>query len=117
MRVSVKPCLNCNPLSLRSMIYETTDFDANMAAVCGDDRLLRAELLAGFRESLTMQVDLLGRARCDGNWQVAASRIRGLGSSFHAAVLVKLGDEALTSAPGDPVIVRKLREFITSFAQ
>src|SRR5690606_19768529 len=110
----INPALTAIPYHA-AMAYEAIEFDANLSAVCGDDSALRAELFAGFLDSLSTQVDLLGRARCDGNWTIAASRIRGLGSSFHVPVLVRMGEEALDSAPGDPVIVRRLREFTQSF--
>lgn len=93
------------------MAFENANFDANLAAAAGDDPALFAELRRAFRESVEKQVDLLGRARCDGNWMVAAERLRGLGASFHAEPLVLLADEALDSAPGDPVILRKLGAF------
>ena len=93
------------------MAFENANFDANLAAAAGDDPALFAELRRAFRESVEKQVDLLGRARCDGNWMVAAERLRGLGASFHAEPLVLLADEALDSAPGDPVILRKLSAF------
>lgn len=91
------------------------DFEANLAAAAGHDEALRAELLACFGQSLCSQVDLLCRARCDGNWQVASQRLRGLGSSFHSAELIALSEEALDSAPGDPVILRKLTRFSQGF--
>jgi hypothetical protein len=99
-----------------SMRMDLGDFDANLAAAAGDDAALRAELLASFLESVKSHVDLLGRARCDGNWRIAAQRLRGLGASFHASELTRLADEALDSAPGDPVIVRKLSQYADVFA-
>ncbi|GAA0279602.1 hypothetical protein GCM10009127_20910 [Alteraurantiacibacter aestuarii] len=98
------------------MAYEAADFDANLVAAAGDDTALRAELRACFMESLRGQLDLLQRSRCDGNWEVAALRLRALGTSFHALELMRLADEALDSAPGDPVILRKLRQFVEEFA-
>ena len=86
-------------------------FDANLAAAAGDDPALLAELLSGFRASLDAQRDLLARARCDGNWEVSAQRLRSLGASFHSAELLALAEEALESAPGDPVVLRKLARF------
>jgi HPt (histidine-containing phosphotransfer) domain-containing protein len=91
-------------------------FDATLAAAAGDDPSLMAELRAAFGESLTQQVDLLRRARCDGNWEVAAQRLKGLGASFHAPDLVALADEALAGAPGVPAVVRKLDRLCTEFA-
>ncbi len=95
---------------------ENSDFDANLAAAAGDDAQLRAELIASFRQSVAQNVDLLRRARCDGNWEVAAMRLIGLGSSFHAPELVRLAKVAQSSAPGDPVILRQLSHYSESLA-
>ena len=97
------------------MAFAEGNFEANIAAAAGDDGLLLAELRRAFAESLAAQVDLLGRARCDGNWQVAAARLKGLGASFHAADLAILADEALESAPGDPRVLRKLVQYSANF--
>jgi len=72
-------------------------------------------LRAVFAESLNRQIDLLRRARCDGNWVVAAMRLKGLGASFDAPELVDLADEALDGAPGEPVVIRKLERFASEF--
>lgn len=98
------------------MAYDAGSFDATLAAAAGDDPALLAELRAGFIESLEQQVDLLRRARCDGNWEIAAMRLKGLGASFHAPDLVRLADEALDSAPGEPTVIRKLSRLFTEFA-
>lgn len=87
-----------------------------LAAAAGDDPALLGELRLGFIESLDGQLDLLRRARCDGNWQLAAQRLRGLGASFHAGELVMLAEEAIAGAPGDPVILRKLGAFANRFS-
>ena len=97
------------------MAYDAGSFDATLAAAAGDDPALLVELRAGFVESLEQQVDLLKRARCDGNWDVAAMRLKGLGASFHAPDLVRLADEALDSAPGEPTVIRKLSRLLTEF--
>ena len=98
------------------MAYETGALEATLAAAAGDDPELLAELRGAFAESLAQQVDLLGRARCDGNWAVAAMRLKGLGASFHASDLVLLAEEALKSAPGEPAILRKLKAFAANFS-
>ncbi|MBO9517378.1 MAG: Hpt domain-containing protein [Porphyrobacter sp.] len=98
------------------MAYASGDFDSNLAAAAGDDLALREELRAAFLESLSQQIDLLGRSRCDGNWEVAAMRIIGLGTSFHAQELVDLASEALDGAPSDPAAVRKLSALYNRFA-
>ena len=68
-----------------------------------------------FKDSAAHQIDLLSRARCDGNWLIAAQRIKGLAASFHAEPLMLLAEEAIDSAPGDPVILRKLSRFVEDF--
>lgn len=98
------------------MAYEAGALDATLAAAAGDDPALFAELRKAFIESLERQVDLLRRARCDGNWQVAALRLKGLAASFHAEHVIALADEALEAAPGDPAVVRKLQLFLDEFA-
>jgi hypothetical protein len=97
------------------MVQIAGDFDATLAAAAGEDVELLAELRAAFVESLTQQVDLLRRARCDGNWHVAAMRLRGLGASFHAPELVRLAELALDGAPGEPGVLRKLDRFCGDF--
>ena len=98
------------------MAYASGDLDATLAAASGDDPQLLAELRQAFVESLARQIDLLSRARCDGNWQVAAMRIRSLAASFRADPLILLAEEAIETVPGDPVIVRKLRNLLDDFA-
>ena len=91
------------------------DFDATLAAAAGEDAVLLAELRGAFVDSLTQQVGLLRRARCDGNWHVAAMRLRGLGASFHAPELIRLAELALDGAPGEPGELRKLDRFCAEF--
>jgi hypothetical protein len=98
------------------MAYETGALDATLAAAAGDDAALFAELREAFIDSLSRQVDLLRRARCDGNWQVAAMRLKGLGVSFHAGPLVVLADEALDCAPGEPGVIRRMQTFLDEFS-
>ena len=97
------------------MVQVAGDFDATLAAAAGEDAALFAELRAAFVESLTQQIDLLRRARCDGNWHVAAMRLKGLGASFHAPDLVRLAEQALDGAPGEPGVLRKLDRFCGEF--
>jgi len=98
------------------MAYEVGALDATLSAAAGEDAALFAELRQAFVESLARQVDLLGRARCDGNWQITAMRIKGLAASFHADALMDLAEEALISAPGDPIPVRKIKAFLDEYA-
>lgn len=94
------------------MAYESGALDATLAAAAGDDPQLLAELRRAFVDSLARQIDLLSRSRCDGNWLMAAMRIKGLAASFHAEPLTDLAELALDAAPGDPVIVRRLQHYL-----
>lgn len=76
-----------------------------------------SELRMAFIQSLGRQVDLLRRSRCDGNWQVAAMRLKGLAASFHAEHLIDLAEEALEGAPGEPAIVRRIQAYLDGFAK
>jgi HPt (histidine-containing phosphotransfer) domain-containing protein len=93
------------------MVYESGALDQTLAAAAGDDPALLAELRTAFVESLERQIDLLRRARCDGNWTIAAQRLKGLAASFHAGELIKLADEAIEAAPGEPTVVRRIEIF------
>ncbi len=97
------------------MLYENGTLDATFAAAAGEDPALLAELRRAFAESVERQIDLLKRARCDGNWEMAALRLKGLAASFHADELLKLSADALESAPGEPTIVRKIEAFYMDF--
>ncbi|MFN3455967.1 MAG: Hpt domain-containing protein [Novosphingobium sp.] len=98
------------------MAYEGASLDANLAAAAGHDPDLVRELRAAFIESAERQVDLLGRSRCDGNWHVAAMRLKGLAASFHADGLLALAEEALDTVPGDPAVLRRLRQMLDDLA-
>lgn len=98
------------------MAYDPGALNASLAAAVGSDPVLMAELRNAFVESAARQLDLMGRARCDANWQFAASRLKSVAASFGAVGLLALADEALDGAPGDPVVLRKLAAAIDDFA-
>lgn len=98
------------------MVYEAGALEATLAAAAGGDPVLFAELRASYLESVTRQVDLLARARCDGNWHVAAMRLKGLAASFHSAQLLALAERALDSAPGEPTVIRRLQAYLAEFS-
>ncbi len=98
------------------MVYETGSFNAAITAATGEDFALREQLLSSYGDSVAQQIDLLSRARCDGNWNVAARRLESLGASFHCGRLVKLAEQAIDGAPGDPVILRDLRRYAAEFS-
>lgn len=97
------------------MHFDNASFDATLAAAAGEDEVLFAELRQAFAEGVARQLDLLQRSRCDGNWTMAALRLRGLATSFHAEELISIADEALDSAPGEPVALRRLQTYLTGF--
>jgi hypothetical protein len=91
------------------MAYEPGALEETLAAAAGGDASLLAELRAAYVESVGRQIDLLERSRCDGNWNLAAQRLKGLAASFHSSGLLILSEQALDTAPGDPAIVRRLK--------
>ena len=91
------------------MAYLGETIDAHLSAATGDDPALFQELRAAFVDSARRQVDLLERARCDGNWDITARRLKSIAATFHATELMALADQTLESAPGDPFIIRRLR--------
>lgn len=94
------------------MAYESGALDATLAAAAGEDAALLAELRAAFIDSAERQRDLLGRARCDGNWVVAGMRLKGLAASFHAEDLCAAAEAAVTGVPGDPAALRRIDQII-----
>lgn len=97
------------------MAFDYGALDATLAAAAGDDAALLQELRSAFLESATRQLDLLKRARCDGNWHVAAMRLKGLAASFHAEDLLVAADVALKSAPGEPMAIREVEGVLARF--
>lgn len=98
------------------MAYEAGALEATLQAAAGGDPELFTELRAAYAEGVARQVDLLERSRCDGNWMVAAMRLKGLAASFHSEPLLILAEEALESAPGEPAIVRRLKAYVAQFS-
>jgi len=94
------------------MAYECGALDATLAAAAGDDAELMAELRATFISSARRQLDLLQRSRCDGNWTVAAMRLKGLAASFQADELCDAAEAALQCAPGEPAVTRNIASIL-----
>ncbi len=99
------------------MAFDNGALDATIAAAAGDDAALLHELRAAFVESARRQLDLLTRARCDGNWTVAAMRLKGLAASFNADELMAAAESALTSAPGEPAVIRQIEAILARFTR
>lgn len=98
------------------MAYESGALDATLAAAAGDDSALMGELRGAFLESAARQLDLLRRSRCDGNWNIAAMRLKGLAASFHAEDLLVAAERALASAPGEPAAIRDIENVLFRFS-
>lgn len=97
------------------MAFDPGALNASLAAAVGNDRALMAELKLAFIESVARQLDLLGRSRCDANWEIAAARLKSIAASFGARDLIAIADEALAGAPGDPVVLRKIASALDDF--
>ena len=98
------------------MAYDPGALNASLAAAVGQDPGLMAELRGAFIESAERQLDLMGRARCDANWEVSAARLKSLAASFGVTDLLGLADEALAGAPGDPVVLRRIKAALNDFS-
>ena len=98
------------------MAFENGALDATLAAAAGDDPALMHELRLAFVESAEKQLDLLKRSRCDGNWHVAAMRLKGLAASLHSDELLDAAENALTSAPGEPTAIRDIESVLQQFS-
>ena len=92
------------------MVYDPGALNASLSAAVGSDPELVAELRSAFVESVARQSDLMSRSRCDANWLNAAARLKSLAASFGALGLLELADEAIDGAPGDPAVLRKIRQ-------
>lgn len=99
------------------MSYDPGALHAALAAAVGEDGALIADLRTAFMESAARQIDLLGRARCDANWQLAAWRLKGLAASFGLTALMALAEDAAQAAPGDPAVLRELRAALAALEQ
>ncbi len=98
------------------MVYDPGALRAALAAAVGDDPELVAELRAAFLDSAARTADILARARSDGNWRMAARRLQSLAASFGAVELMAIAEAGAEGAPGDPVVLRQVREAIAAFA-
>lgn len=98
------------------MAYENGAMDSTLAAAAGDDAALMRELRGAFVESAEKQLDLLKRSRCDGNWNVAAMRLKGLAASFHVEELLVAAENALEAAPGEPAAIRHIESVLARFS-
>lgn len=100
--------------------YEAMSFDSGaldhmLAAAVGPDAQLASDLRATFTASAREFIDLMARSRCDANWTVAAFRLKGLSATFGIVPLIRLAEQAVAGAPGDPAILRDMIQMLDEF--
>ena len=96
------------------MAFDFGALEASVTAAVGDDDELARHLRAAFVEGIAHHADMLARSRCDGNWYVAAYRLKGLAASFGAVGLMQAADHAIDTVPGDPAAVRRVKRAIAA---
>jgi len=74
------------------------------------------DLRGAFTGSARDLSDLMRRSRCDANWEMAATRLKGLAATFGIIPLIELAEEAIDGAPGDPAVLRQINEAIDAIA-
>lgn len=74
------------------------------------------DLRSAFMDSARDFADLMRRARCDANWEVAALRLKGLAATFGIIPLIELAEQAMAGAPGDPAVLREINQAIDALA-
>ena len=98
------------------MSFDSGPLDRYLNAAFGDDPAMAADLRKAFTDSARELADLLRRARCDANWEMAALRLKSLSATFGIIPLIELAEEAMAGAPGDPAVLRAINSVIDEIA-
>ena len=98
------------------MSFDSGPLDRYLTAAIGDDPAMAMDLRSAFTDSARELADLMRRARCDANWNVAALRLKSLAATFGIISLIELAEEAMTGAPGDPAVLRQINAAIEGVA-
>lgn len=98
------------------MSFDSGPLDRYLSAAFGDDPAMAADLRKAFTDSARDLADLLRRARCDANWEMAALRLKSLSATFGIIQLIELAEEAMAGAPGDPAVLRAINSVIDEIA-
>lgn len=98
------------------MSFDSGPLDRYLSAAVGDDPAMALDLRSAFTGSARDLADLMRRARCDANWEVAALRLKGLAATFGIVSLIELAEQAIAGAPGDPLVLRQINEAIDGIA-
>ncbi len=98
------------------MSFDSGPLNRYLSAAFGDDPAMAADLRKAFTDSARDLADLLRRARCDANWEMAALRLKSLSATFGIIPLIELAEEAMAGAPGDPAVLRAINSVIDEIA-
>lgn len=98
------------------MSFDSGPLDRYLSAAFGDDPAMAMDLRSAFMDSARDLADLMRRARCDANWEVAALRLKGLAATFGIIPLIELAEQAMAGAPGDPAVLREINQAIDALA-
>ena len=98
------------------MSFDSGPLDTYLNAAFGDDPAMAMDLRGTFAGSARDLADLMRRARCDANWDVAALRLKGLAATFGVVPLIELAEAAIVGAPGDPAVLRRINRLIEEIA-
>lgn len=98
------------------MSFDSGPLDHYLSAAFGDDPAMAMDLRGAFAGSARDLADLMRRARCDANWEMAALRLKSLAATFGIVPLIELAEEAMTGAPGDPAVLRRITGAIDELA-
>lgn len=98
------------------MSFDSGPLDRYLHAAVGDDPAMAKDLRATFIESARTLADLMRRSRCDANWAMAALRLKGVAATFGVIPLIELAEEAMSGAPGDPAVLRRITDLIDTLA-
>ncbi|MBJ7439709.1 MAG: Hpt domain-containing protein [Sphingopyxis sp.] len=98
------------------MSFDSGPLDRYLSAAIGDDPVMARDLRSAFTDSARDLADLMRRARCDANWEVAALRLKGLAATFGIISLIQLAEQAMAGAPGDPLVLRQINAAIDDIA-
>ena len=94
------------------MSFDSGPLDRYLSAAFGDDPAMAADLHKAFTDGARDLADLLRRARCDANWEMAALRLKSLSATFGIVPLIELAETAMAGAPGDPAVLRAINHAI-----
>lgn len=94
------------------MSFDSGPLDRYLTAAIGDDPAMAMDLRGVLAENARDLADLMRRARCDANWNVAALRLKSLAATFGIISLIELAEQAMAGVPGDPAVLRQINAAI-----